>query len=289
MRHVPRYPSWDEVPLGLKPASDLRFAGLEPSGEAVAYLIAGGREIPLYTEADASVRSPKASVARGSVDPARDASLPPGSAGSRASGLRRALVGLPTLGTLTSRGARRAAPEGGARDEVRALIKEAFVVLDTETTGLGYAAEIVEIGVVDARGDTLLSTLVRPKAGVIPAAVTRIHGIRSADVRHAPTFAEVYDELLRVTAEHRILAWNAPFDERMVRQSATLWGRRERIGSFACAMRAYAHARGLAGGRAKLERAASDMGVLPEAGQQHRSVDDARLTLQVLMRVAGGR
>ena len=40
---------------------------------------------------------------------------------------------------------------------------------------------------------------------------------------------------------------------------------------------------------AKLERAAAETGVLTAGRQSHRSSDDARLTLQVLMRVAGGR
>jgi DNA polymerase-3 subunit epsilon len=36
------------------------------------------------------------------------------------------------------------------------------VVLDTETTGLGVDAEIVEIAIVAIDGRTLLNTLVRP-------------------------------------------------------------------------------------------------------------------------------
>jgi DNA polymerase-3 subunit epsilon len=109
------------------------------------------------------------------------------------------------------------------------------------------------------------------------------------DLWDAPTFDQVYAALLDVTAGRRVIAWNAPFDERMVRQSATAWGRRERLRGFECAMRAYALARGLRHGRAKLERAAAETGVLGAGPQAHRSTDDARLTLQVLMRVGGGR
>jgi DNA polymerase III subunit epsilon len=285
----PTYHSWDEVPPGLKSFADLRFAGLEPRGEVAAYLRHTGGEIPLYLEVDAVLRTPRPGPTRGSIDPSRSSNLPPGSAGSRAGGMRRDLVSIPALGSLAA-GHTPAKPAASATpDAIRALLKAELVVIDTETTGIGYSAEIVEIGVIDARGEPLLSTLVRPKAGVIPAAATRIHGISTADVREAPTFDEVYGALLAVTAGKRILAWNAPFDERMVRQSATRWGRRERIGDFECAMRAYAQARGLPGGRAKLERAAVETGVLTAATQRHRAIDDALLTLQVLMRVAGGR
>jgi DNA polymerase III epsilon subunit-like protein len=86
-----------------------------------------------------------------------------------------------------------------------------------------------------------------------------------------------------------VIAWNAPFDERMVRQSAVGWGRRERLQGFECAMRAYAHARGLRQGRAKLERAAAESGLLGGRAQAHRSTDDALLTLQVLMRAVARR
>jgi len=287
----PTYHSWDEVPHGLKSFADLHFAGLEPRGEPTAYLLprAGETPLPLYLEVDAVLRTPRPGPTRGSVDPSRSASLPPGSAGSRAGGMRRDLVSIPALGSLANGRTPTKLTAQATPEAIRQLLKAEIVVLDTETTGIGYSAEIVEIGVIDARGEPLLSTLVRPQAGVIPAAVTRIHGISSADVRDAPSFADIYDALLGVTAGKRILAWNAPFDERMVRQSATLWGRRERIDPFECAMRAYAQARGLPGGRAKLERAAIETGVLSAATQRHRAIDDALLTLQVLMRVAGGR
>jgi DNA polymerase-3 subunit epsilon len=285
----PHYGSWDEVPPGLKPESDLRYAGLEPRGDPTAYLTQGNRVIPLYREADAVKRVSKAPPTGGSVDPARSTELPPGSAGSRASGMRKPLIAIPSLGSLAPRSLGTRSDTVAGLDGIRRLLKEDIVILDTETTGLGYGAEIVEIGVIDATGATLLTTLVKPKAGMIPATVSRIHGIRTEDVRDAPSFSEIYDTLLAVTAGRRIVAWNAPFDERMVRQSATLWERNERIGAFTCAMRAYAAARGLAGGRAKLERAAAETGVLGAANQRHRSIDDALLTLQVLMRVAGGR
>ncbi len=40
--------------------------------------------------------------------------------------------------------------------------------LDTETTGLGSQAEIVEIAVVDGAGRTVLNRLVRPTSPIPP-------------------------------------------------------------------------------------------------------------------------
>ena len=296
MGDVARYDRWDEVPPGLRPENDLRFAGLEPRGEPAAVLCVDGREVPLFREADAVPRTATATrgAARGSLDPSRSSDRPAGGAGTRATpGLRRDVVVLPGAGSLRRATVRTdadpASGVGAARAWIRTLLLDDFVVLDTETTGLGYRDEVVEIGVVGPDGAVRFSSLVRPRAGRIPPGATAVHGIAMDHLVDAPTFTEVYDAVLDVAGGRRVIAWNAPFDERMVRQSATAWGRRERLRGFECAMRAYALARGLRHGRAKLERAAVETGLLLGRPQAHRSTDDALLTLHVLMRAAGGR
>ncbi|MDF1523110.1 MAG: 3'-5' exonuclease, partial [Trueperaceae bacterium] len=283
---APRYARWSDVPHGLKPENDLRFAGLEPRGEPAGWLDLDGRSVALFREADATPRAPAAPPrAPGSIDPSRSNDRPAGSAGTRAAGARRDVVALPGRGSLHRAAVRTDAdPASGiaaGRSWIRALLLDDFVVLDTETTGLGYADEVIEVGVVGPDGGVLLESLVRPRSGVVPPGASRVHGLTMDDLHDAPTFDEVYGTLLEVAAGRRVIAWNAPFDERMVRQSATAWGRRERLRGFECAMRAYALARGLRHGRAKLERAATETGVLGAGPQTHRSTDDARLTLQV--------
>lgn len=294
MPDAPRYATWSDVPAGLRPENDLRFAGLEPRGEPAAWLDLDGRSVALFREADAAPRAKRTPErAPGSLDPSRSNDLPSGSAGTRAPRVRRDVVALPGSGSLRQALVRADADPttttATARDWIRALLLDDFVVLDTETTGLGYADEVIEVGVIGPDGATLLESLVRPRSGRVPPGASRVHGLTMDDLEDAPTFDEVYGTLLEVAAGRRVIAWNAPFDERMVRQSATAWGRRERLRGFECAMRAYAHARGLRHGRAKLERAAAETGLLLGGAQSHRSADDARLALQVLMRVGGGR
>lgn len=274
MEAPPTYRDWAEVPEGLQPESDLRFAGLTPVGTPVAYLELRGRTLALYRTRDAVAGERRSEPER-----------PSGGRSARPAAPQLAV--LPGAGMLQRTSATPGTSRSDAHARIAELLRSGCVLLDTETTGLGYDAEVIEIAVLSSGGETLLDTLVRPRASFIPARVSAVHGITMDDVIDAPSFDEVYDELLRVTAEQAVLAWNAPFDERMVRQSAVAWGRVERVKNFECSMRLYALASGLSGGRAQLERAARLTGALQSAPQSHRALDDTRLSLEVLRRTLG--
>jgi len=92
------------------------------------------------------------------------------------------------------------------------------LILDTETTGLGDNAEIVQIAVIDLAGTTLLNTLVRPTRP-IPADATRIHGITNEQVAHAPTFDQVFDRFAVIATGKTVLIYNAAYDMRLIFQS----------------------------------------------------------------------
>src|SRR5581483_966548 len=77
----------------------------------------------------------------------------------------------------------------------RALQRRQDVVyLDTDTTGLGRAAEIVDIAIVDSVGRILFNSLVRPSRSM-PPDVVAIHGITDELVAGSPTWPELYPEL----------------------------------------------------------------------------------------------
>lgn len=97
-------------------------------------------------------------------------------------------------------------------------------ILDTETTGLDGAAEVIEVAIVDLPlGEAILNTLVRPQ-GSIPLEATRVHGLRDADVADAPTLLEVWPQLTAALDGALVLAYNAPFDRQMLCQSAARYG-----------------------------------------------------------------
>ncbi|PPK91905.1 exonuclease [Kineococcus xinjiangensis] len=92
------------------------------------------------------------------------------------------------------------------------------VVLDVESSD--RHGDVVELGVIDAAdGETLLHTLIRP-ATPITADTEAVHGISNADVADAPTLAEVLPDLLAVTDNRSVLAYNCWFDHATLLRSA---------------------------------------------------------------------
>src|SRR5690606_23948931 len=73
-----------------------------------------------------------------------------------------------------------------------------FVILDTETTGLDSFAEVVQISVIDGKGNVLVNNqLIKPTVG-IDSRARAVHGIGEDALVNAPTFAEFLPTLLEV-------------------------------------------------------------------------------------------
>ena len=98
------------------------------------------------------------------------------------------------------------------------LVRRDFVVVDTETTGLGSDDQVLEVAVVDPSGKVLVDQLVRPTCPIHPRA-TEVHGYDDAALASAPTFVQVLPELRKCLGGALAIAYNAPFDERLMRQS----------------------------------------------------------------------
>ncbi len=104
----------------------------------------------------------------------------------------------------------------------RDMLSEPLVIFDTETTGLGVDAEIVEIACIDGRGDVLLTSLVRP-THAIPRDASNTHGITDADVQGAPTIVDLMPRLREIWEQanrgNRVFAYNLDYDARLLAQS----------------------------------------------------------------------
>lgn len=102
-------------------------------------------------------------------------------------------------------------------------LKSDTVIIDTETTGLRTDDEIIEIAVINMRGEVLLNTLIKPTKS-IPAEVTAINNITNEMVTGAPSWAEVYPQVMEIIAERSWMAWNSRFDARLITQTCLITG-----------------------------------------------------------------
>jgi DNA polymerase III subunit epsilon len=109
---------------------------------------------------------------------------------------------------------------------------DAWVSLDTETTGFGPEARIIEIGVTRfERGRPVLewsSLLFAPGVaweakGVMQA--LEVNGIKKEELIGKPVFSQVYPQLLDVMAGRIWVAHNSEFDIKMLVQECDLIGK----------------------------------------------------------------
>ncbi|ELJ4169144.1 3'-5' exonuclease [Salmonella enterica] len=164
------------------------------------------------------------------------------------------------------------------------------VFLDTETTGLDDTAQALEIGLVNARGETIFETRLKPTVSIDPAAAA-VHGISDDDLVRAPSWPDIAQQLQHHIGRRPLVIFNAEFDTRILKQTAAAhndpasW-----LDSLTvyCAMRLAAGYYGPTNryGTISLATAASQAG-LNWSGQAHSAVADAVMTARVVNDVAG--
>lgn len=170
------------------------------------------------------------------------------------------------------------------------LMAHRFYVLDTETTGLGAADEIVQIAILDGDGVASVDQLIKPTIPIPPVA-SAVHGIHDRDVIDAPSFKDIYIRLSTLLAGQVVIAYNMDFDWRMLEQTASRYRLPAmRIGKRDCAMKQYARFKGTrhSSGRNyvwhKLGAAVAQEGL--QVAQAHDALDDARMTLSLIRKMA---
>lgn len=170
-----------------------------------------------------------------------------------------------------------------ARVEVSAWARQrmsdpATLFLDTETTGLGNEAEIIDLAVVDSSGAVLIDTLIAP-VRPIPAETTRVHGIVDNDVRNAPVWAEVYPLVAELLRGRPIVVYNAAFDRRMMTACCTAAGFEIEEREWHCAMLHYARYAGVRSShksnRFRLHKLGDALAGFGLPAGSHRALSDA--------------
>ncbi|KVN19062.1 MULTISPECIES: 3'-5' exonuclease [unclassified Burkholderia] len=153
--------------------------------------------------------------------------------------------------------------------------------IDTETTGLDFQAEIVEIAILDRAGAVLLDTLVKPVMP-IPADATAIHGITDAHVAGAPGWASVGPQVAELLAGRLWIAHHAAFDERLLLQTSRRHGLTLPARRLGCTI-------GLLGDWAGRRLSLADAATMLGAGApttRHRARADAEQCRQIVLAAA---
>jgi DNA polymerase-3 subunit epsilon len=166
------------------------------------------------------------------------------------------------------------------------------VVLDCETLGVRPDAGLCDIAVVAMDGLPILNTLINP-GRPIPAEASNVHGIGDEDVRDAPLFSDVYDDVVDVLCGRRIVIYNRDFDSAVLhaccdRYDVPGFGAR----SWECAMLAYSDFDGTRSTNWrrpglkwwKLGEACDAMGVRLTGA--HRAMADAQATRLLVLAMA---
>lgn len=174
-----------------------------------------------------------------------------------------------------------------------------WVVLDTETTGLGTTAEAVQIGILAPDGTVLLDALIKP-VNPIPSDATAVHGITNQMVANSPTFLDVLPQINNHLKHRTVAIYNAPYDKRILEQSlaAHIVDYREYVGEFGFdvlnwidIMQPYAEYWGAwsewhqSYTWQKLANACRQQGI--KVNGAHSAIGDCQMTLALIKKIAG--
>ena len=177
-------------------------------------------------------------------------------------------------------------------DRAQKALEKNIVVLDTETTGLGPGAEIIEISCVRRDGEILLDTMVQPRQPIEPEA-QEVNGIRQQELANWPPMEIVMDRLEPILADADVVAsYNLAFDLRLLQQSVGAAYHLPQGADRLCIMEAYAAYHGEWDDRFKsyrwhrLATAMENCGARPQ-GLPHGSLQNTLGALTVLKHMAG--
>ena len=116
--------------------------------------------------------------------------------------------------------------------------KDRYIIVDTETSGLGNYADVLEICAISLDGEVLIEYFFNPKGIISPEAIS-IHGLTKETLQQkgAVTWDVCASNIDRVFADKIMLAYNASFDRKMIDQTAALYGFKNPIEADLCLMR----------------------------------------------------
>lgn len=116
--------------------------------------------------------------------------------------------------------------------------KEKYLILDTETTGMNWNDEIIEIAITDLDGNVKFESLVKPKI-LIPKRIQTYTGITNEMVENSPNWEEVWRNVGDIIQDKILIIYNADFDINKILYSCELHRIKKPIIKAVCVMKMY--------------------------------------------------
>lgn len=172
-----------------------------------------------------------------------------------------------------------AADKLAAAQWARELLEDRnFVILDTETTSLKDAS-VVQIGIINHLGETLLDSLVKPDRDIEEGAKA-IHGISEEMVKDAPTLWDLGIEISTRTEGKTLVIYNAGYDYPILARLLRPWEHPD----VQCAMLQYSK---YCGNWSKYHQSYTYMKLPPlDHWNAHNALTDCLSTLEVIKNMA---
>ena len=207
---------WDEWPKGMRTATQLRKERLMPGPIRGAIYYPGAADgsgyLWLYRRDEATDKPPLSEIRQNAIKRAKATRR-----ANRTCQLCERYVKSNNLEDYLTK--QRHCRQCSEIMWARELLSSEFVILDTETTGL-YDAEVIQIAVIDQTGTVLLNSYIKPVEPIDESDdAFGVNGISNAMVADAPGFQEIYPRLRELLTDRVVVAYNASFDSRLLREA----------------------------------------------------------------------
>ena len=172
------------------------------------------------------------------------------------------------------------------KKEILKLITPDSLILDTETTGTGSDARVIELSIIDTEGSILFSQLFST-GEPLPEVIPGITGITDEMLEGMPSFGEKAEEIGAILNGKTIIGWNVSFDKRIVENEFASAGKLALLSpaGWEDAMELYSLSQGKTKKWCKLIKAKEEMEI--GESQEHRATADCIDTLAVMRRASG--
>ena len=176
-------------------------------------------------------------------------------------------------------------PDGLILSEYPLLDIDNFVVIDTETTGMTADDEVIELAVVDMDGTVLYDSTFCPVTEVNRYA-SAVNHLTNDCLCDSPKFADEWSKIKALIGNRKILAHNAKFDKRAIKQTIEKYSSDSSVADLMFSdcydsvniVKEYIDLPSYS-----LENIAQSLGI--SRVESHRAADDCIMTLEVLTRL----